>query len=129
MAAGCAVLDRLRDGAAYERLESLGARLGDGLAAAAAAAGVPCAVNRAGSMLTAFVGVEQVTDFASARRCPRELFARVHREWLEAGILWPPSPFECGFVSTAHEEADIDRAVAAFAASLTSGAAVATVLD
>ena len=129
MAAGCAVLDRLRDGAAYERLEWLGARLGDGLAAAAAAAGVPCAVNRAGSMLTAFVGVEQVTDFASARRCPRELFARVHREWLEAGILWPPSQFECGFVSTAHEEADIDRAVAAFAASLTSGAAVATVLD
>ena len=73
--------------------------------------------------------LEQVTDFASALRCPRELFARVHREWLEAGILWPPSQFECGFVSTAHEEADIDRAVAVFGASLTSGAAVATVLD
>jgi glutamate-1-semialdehyde 2,1-aminomutase len=41
MAAGIAVLDRLRTGDAYTRLEALGGRLGDGLRTAAVAASAP----------------------------------------------------------------------------------------
>src|SRR5205807_1077983 len=81
MAAGCAVLDSL-DGAAYAQLERLGARLGAGLAAAAESAGVPCAVNRVGSMLTPFLGVEVVADYDAARHADRERFAAAHRAWL-----------------------------------------------
>jgi glutamate-1-semialdehyde 2,1-aminomutase len=129
MAAGCAVLDRLRDGAVYGRLEELGGRFEAGLCAAVLAAGVPAAVNRVGSMLTVFLGETAVKDFAGARRCRADLFAALHRAWLDAGVLWPPSQLECGFISLAHSESDIDRAVAAFATSLRSGAAAAAVLD
>ena len=118
MAAGCAALDALRDGDAYATLERLGARLAAGLAASAEAAGVPCAVNRAGSMLTPFLGVDAVSDYDDARRADRELFARAHAAWLEAGVLWPPSQYEAAFLSTAHTDADVDRAVEAFAAVL-----------
>jgi glutamate-1-semialdehyde 2,1-aminomutase len=121
MAAGCAVLDRLRDGSAYAVLEGLGARLGKGLEVAAVEAGVPCAVNRVGSMLTPFLGVDEVHDFATARQASTRLFAAAHRAWLQAGVLWPPSQFEAAFLSTAHDGADIDRAVAAFAEGLRAG--------
>lgn len=121
MAAGIAALDALRDGVAYARLEQLGARLEAGLAAAAAQAGMPCAVNRVGSMLTPFVGVGAVADYADARRADRERFASIHRAWLDAGVFWPPSQFEAGFLSTAHDEADIDHAVAVFGRALAVG--------
>lgn len=118
MAAGCAVLDRLRDGMAYDVLEALGARLAAGLEAAARDAGAACAVNRVGSMLTPFLGVDSVEDFDTARRSEQAFFSAVHHTWLEAGVLWPPSQFEAAFLSTAHQPEDVDRAVAAFAEAL-----------
>jgi glutamate-1-semialdehyde 2,1-aminomutase len=121
MAAGIAVLDALREGDAYARLEALGGRLGDGLRTAAVAASVPCAVNRVGSMLTVFMGVERVDDYEDARRSDLDAFARIHRRWREAGVIWPPSQFEAAFLSTAHETADIDRAISAFAGALRGG--------
>jgi glutamate-1-semialdehyde 2,1-aminomutase len=118
MAAGCATLDVLRDGAAYAVLESLGDRLESGLRRAALSAGVPVAVNRVGSMITAFAGVDRVDDYAAAQRADRALFARAHAAWLDAGVFWPPSQFEAAFLSTAHTEADVDTVVAAFAGCL-----------
>jgi glutamate-1-semialdehyde 2,1-aminomutase len=118
MAAGCATLDALADGAAYARLEALGARLASGIAAAAEERGVPCAVNRVGSMLTPFLGVDTVTDYATARRADLMRFRHVHAAWLAAGVFWPPSQFEAAFLSTSHGEPEVDRAVDAFAAAL-----------
>ncbi|GAC1581757.1 MAG: hypothetical protein NVS3B18_15300 [Candidatus Dormibacteria bacterium] len=112
------MLDRLRDGEVYRRLEELGAQLGAGLLASAAAAGVPMALNRVGSMLTPFLGVETVTDYAGARAADPALFRAVHAAWLSGGVFWPPSQFEAGFLSTAHSDADLERVVAGFAAGL-----------
>ena len=121
MAAGCAVLDALTDGDVYARLERAGARLGAGLSAAAEEAGVPCALNRVGSMLTPFLGVEEVHDYQGARRCDPRLFAAVHAAWTQGGVLWPPSQFEAAFLSTVHSDADLDRCVERFAAGLAAG--------
>jgi glutamate-1-semialdehyde 2,1-aminomutase len=117
MAAGCAVLDTLNI-STYALLERLGARLGTGLAAAAESAGVPCAVNRVGSMLTPFLGVEAVVDYETARRADGSRFAAVHRAWLRGGVFWPPSQFESAFLSTAHGDAEVDRVVEVFAGAL-----------
>lgn len=95
MAAGVATL-RLLDDAAYARLESLGRRLALGLDRALP--GVR--IVRQGSLLTAFVA-----DFPA-----------LHRRLRAAGVLIPPSQFEAWFISLAHSEEDIDRAVAAAAA-------------
>jgi len=120
MAAGCAVLDVLRDGRAYDTLERLGARLAAGFAAAAEDAGVSCAVNRVGSMLTPFLGVDSVSDFDGARRADTSRFAAVHAAWLDAGVFWPPSQYEAAFLSTAHTEADVDRVIEGFLGALRS---------
>ena len=118
MAAGCATLDALRDGRAYDTLERLGARLASGLAAAAEDAGIAAAVNRVGSMLTPFLGVDEVHDYEGAKRADTGRFAALHAAWLDGGVFWPPSQFEAAFLSTAHSDADVDRVVEVAAAAL-----------
>jgi glutamate-1-semialdehyde 2,1-aminomutase len=114
VAAGLATLTTLRvTPGAYERLEALGALAEAGLAGAAAAAGVPAGVNRVGSMLTLFLGVDRVQDLAGAQRADTARFARFFRGMLEEGIYLPPSQFEAFFLSLTHQEADVDRLVRA----------------
>ena len=93
----------------------------------ASSAGVACTVNRAGSMVTAFVGVERVEDYAQAGTADTAAFARVHRSWRDHGVLWPPSQFEAAFLSTAHSDADLERVVAGFAEGLKSAKTAAAV--
>jgi len=40
-------------------------------------------------------------------------FAAFHRGMLQRGVYLAPSPFEAGFMSLAHTDADVDAAVAA----------------
>jgi glutamate-1-semialdehyde 2,1-aminomutase len=93
----------------------ISSRLASGLAAAAAKAGVPLALNRVGSMLTCFFTNDAVTDYASAKRSDTGKFARFFRSLLERGVYFPPSQFEAAFVSTAHSEADVASTVEAAA--------------
>jgi len=110
VAAGLETLTRVREmRGAYERLEELGALAERGLVEAALAAGVAACVNRVGSMLTLFLGVERVSDYDGARRSDSARFARFFRGMLEEGIYLPPSQFEAMFVSLAHTEGDIER--------------------
>ncbi len=111
VAAGAKTLEVLRRPGTYDRLEALGNRLGDGLTEQAKKAGVPLTVNRIGSMLTAFFTPGPVTDYASAKKSDSALFARFFASLLGRGVYFPPSQFEALFVSMAHTDEEIDRAV------------------
>jgi glutamate-1-semialdehyde 2,1-aminomutase len=111
------ILDRDR-GALYPRLEALTARLGAGVKAAAATAGVPLTVNQQGSMFTAFFARGPIEDDTSARTCDTARFGAFFRGMLSRGVYLAPSQFETGFMSAAHTEADVDATVAAAAESL-----------
>ncbi len=117
VSAGLATLDLLAP-SVYERLEGLGARLQRGLVSATRDAGVPATVQRVGSMLTLFFREGPVTCFDDALGSDRERFAKWHAGLLARGIYWPPSQFEAAFLSTAHDEADIDTTIAAARAAL-----------
>jgi glutamate-1-semialdehyde 2,1-aminomutase len=103
---------------AYDRLEELGAMAAKGLEEAIAAARVPACVNRVGSMLTLFLGVDHVTDYASARRADTRRFASFFRGMLDEGVYLPPSQFEAMFLSLAHDEEAVGRLVRAAGAAL-----------
>jgi glutamate-1-semialdehyde 2,1-aminomutase len=111
VAAGAKTLEVLRRPGTYERLEALGKRLGEGLVEQAKQAGIPLSVNRMGSMLTAFFNSAPVTDYPSAKASDSVKFATFFGEMLSRGVYFPPSQFESLFVSTAHSEEEIDRAV------------------
>ncbi len=118
MAAGLKAMEILGRPGTYERLEQLGKRLGDGLLAAAQAAGVPAQLNRVGSMLTLFFCGTPVTDYASAKQADTARFGTFFRKMRERGVFLPPSQFEAMFVSLAHSDEDIDAITTAARAAL-----------
>jgi glutamate-1-semialdehyde 2,1-aminomutase len=113
MAAGSATLDVLQRAGSYERLESLGARLEQGLLDARDEADVKATVNRVGSMMTLFFTPGPVTDYESAKTSDTSLYARFFHAMLKAGVYLPPAQFEAFFVSLAHTETDVDTTVGA----------------
>jgi glutamate-1-semialdehyde 2,1-aminomutase len=121
MAAGIVTLRALSNEGVYRGLDAMGAALAEALREAARAAEAPVTVTQLGSMMTVFFSAEAPHDYASAKRCDTERYARFFRAMLDAGVWLPPSQFEAMFVSLAHQRADIDRTVeaagAAFAAA------------
>jgi glutamate-1-semialdehyde 2,1-aminomutase len=113
VSAGLAQLALLEDRKAYDVLEARGAQLEAGLNAAAAAAGVPCTVNRVGSMITGFFTDQPVTNYEDAKRSDTARFGNFFRAMLDSGIYLAPSQFEAAFISTAHTEEDIRQTVEA----------------
>ena len=123
MAAGIAQVKHLREkkNEIYPRLEALSAKLVEGVAAAAKAAGVALCFNRVGSMFTWFFTEGPVTDWDSASKSDIAAFARFFRKMLDAGIYLPPSQFEAAFLSAAHSEEDVQRTIEAARQAFASG--------
>jgi glutamate-1-semialdehyde 2,1-aminomutase len=117
-AAGIATLKTLREENPYPRLETLSARLADGLSQAAASAGVPHTVARVGSMLTLFFHGHPVADWEGASQCDTKKFAKYFWGLIECGVYMPCSQYEALFVSAAHSEDDITRTIEAARAAL-----------
>jgi glutamate-1-semialdehyde 2,1-aminomutase len=89
-------------------------RLMCGLAAAAAKSGIAMSTNHVCGMFGVFfTGEKQVDRFEQVMACDAELFKRFFHGMLAEGIYLAPSPFEAGFMSAAHSNADIDATVAA----------------
>lgn len=107
--AGLATLAKLRDPAVYEKLEQSGARLERAFVEGARRHGVALTVQRVGSMITPFFIEGPVRSWSDAARCDTARFGRFHRALLEHGVYWPPSQFEAGFISIAHDEAAFAR--------------------
>jgi glutamate-1-semialdehyde 2,1-aminomutase len=108
-------LQTLRRPGTYTALEEKSKRLEAGFDAVLKKYRIRAAVNRVGSMLTLFFGVDRVTNAVEARQCDRKRFARYFHGMLERGVYLPPAPFEAMFVSLAHSNADLQNTIAAFA--------------
>ncbi len=112
-AAGIATLELLDEPGVYDELERRAAKLGDGLLAAAHAAGLPATANRVGSMMTLFFTGETVRDYESAKTSDTTRYGEYFNQLLDRGVYVAPSQFECGFVSLAHTDEVIDETLSA----------------
>ena len=113
MVAGIATLKCLRQSRFYETLEARSGMLEAGLKEAAAKAQLPMVSNRVGSMMGLFFTEERVFDFAGAQKSDLETFAKYFRGMLKRGIYLAPSQYEALFVSSAHNEGDIQATILA----------------
>ncbi len=109
MAAGLATLQILQNPDSYLQLETMSARLADGLKNVAAQHGIPVYQTRVGSMSCLFFTEEKVTDFQSAKTANTERYGSFFHGMLERGVYLAPSQFETAFVSLAHGENEIAR--------------------
>ncbi len=113
MACGLATLKELRQSNPYERLETLTARLVQGLSEAATTAGIAHQTAQVGSMFTLFFNEQKVSNYTISAKNDTQQFAKYFWGMLNRNIYLPCSQFEANFVSTAHTEKMIDQTITA----------------
>ena len=116
MAAGLKTLELIDNDAFWSELSAKTRYLVDGLAAAAADAGIPVSVESEGGMFgMVFTDQGPVRSYEQVAAANVERFRTVFHGMLDEGIYLAPSAFEAGFVSAAHSDDDFDQTIAAAA--------------
>ncbi|MCR8644170.1 glutamate-1-semialdehyde 2,1-aminomutase [Paenibacillus sp. N1-5-1-14] len=113
MAAGYTTLKLLGEPGVYEDLERKAARLEEGFTRNAQELGIPCTINRVGSMVCPFFIDQKVTNYDIAKQSNLEMFKAYFSNMLDQGISIAPSQFEGMFVSAAHTDEDIEITITA----------------
>ena len=114
VAAGMATLKVLGGRRVYSDLEAKGTLLQRSMERVMRQFGLRGTVNRVGSMLTLFFGLDRVTNGSEARECDRDRFTRFFHGMISRGVYFPPSPFEAAFISLTHDRAELDKTVKCF---------------
>lgn len=120
MAAGLETLRLLREPGVYEKLESIGTLLCEGLSERCRSHGVPHVVHRVGAMMSLFFLDGPVRNYQDVTRFDRERFNRFFWQMLDQGVYLAPSQFEALFTSLAHTPEDIEKTLAAADQALSS---------
>ncbi|MFO8191304.1 MAG: glutamate-1-semialdehyde 2,1-aminomutase [Bacillota bacterium] len=107
MAVGIETLKILQTNRFYENLVVKREKLTSGLATAAHRHGVKIYQSSIGSMFGTFFSADPVFNFKDALKSDSEAFKIFFRTMLKEGVYLAPSPFETGFISSAHSEEDI----------------------
>ena len=109
---------RMLDDAAYARIDETTTALATGLREAAGDR--PVQVVSVTGLVTVFFSPTPVTDYAQAKACDTDAYARWCRGLLARGIYAPPSQFEAMFVSLAHEPEHVTQTLEAATAAFES---------
>ena len=114
MAAGLAQLRELENHSGFARLDALGAHFEKGVHQLMREKGVPYRFNRAGSMFCLFFTDREIVNVSDVMKQDLEFFKKFFWGCLHEGIYLAPSPYETGFLSLAHTEADLDDTLTVF---------------
>jgi glutamate-1-semialdehyde 2,1-aminomutase len=108
-AAGLATLGILSQPGFIQSIEGRMQQLCDGLGDIARAAGIPVHQTRVGSMACLFFHEGPIYNYADATQSDTARYAKFFWGMLERGVYLAPSQFEAAFMSSAHEDAHIDK--------------------
>ncbi len=123
--AGAATL-RLATPDVYAHIDRAATLLAEAAGKALTEAGVPHVVQSGGNMFSAFLFddvVSEVRDFAAASAQNVDRYKAFFHAMLDQGVYLPPSAFEAWFLSSAHDDAVLDRVVSALPAAARAAAA------
>ena len=112
-AAGLAVLELAARPGVFDALEATASRIATGLQSLAREAGVPFTTGSMGGVFGFFFHPGPVRSYADAQKADAERFVAFFHAMLDQGVYLAPSPFEAGFVTTAHGDAEVDQTLEA----------------
>lgn len=118
VAGGLAMLRALDATDAWRKLEDAGAYLQAGLENILDSLGIPGHVPREGSMLGLHFAEQPCKTMADVAATDRARFTVFFHGMLRRGVLIPPSPFDCWFLSTAHDDDALDHVLDAARSAL-----------
>ena len=117
MAAGITTLNKIKANKEeyYEKINSLGKLLEDGIIKIAKEKNIPLTINRYGGMFTIFfTDLKEVKKYDDVKSCNEEIFKKYFKHMIESGINIPPSQYEALFLSFVHTEDHINKFLEAF---------------
>lgn len=114
MAAGLKTMELIAQPGFHQALSEKTQALVTGILQEAGKASIAMRGNCVGGMFGLFFsGEEKISNFDQVMQCDQELFKCFFHGMLDEGIYLAPSAFEAGFVSAAHDDADIAATVSA----------------
>lgn len=113
MKAGIALLEVLEQDGVYEKLDSLGQQLEEGLLKLIEKHNITATINRIYGSLTLYFTDEKVTHYDQVEHSDGEAFGKFFKLMLNQGIILAPSKFEAWFLTTEHTEEDIKQTLKA----------------
>ncbi len=112
MKAGIALLEVLEQDGVYEKLDSLGQQLEEGLLKLIEKHNITATINRIYGSLTLYFTDEKVTHYDQVEHSDGVVF-KFFKLMLNQGINLAPSKFEAWFLTTEHTEEDIKQTLKA----------------
>ncbi|WP_082166708.1 glutamate-1-semialdehyde 2,1-aminomutase [Nocardiopsis sp. RV163] len=97
----------------YARIDEVSARVAAEVSKALGEAGVAHRLQNGGNLFTVFFTDREAVDFDTARTTDTAVFSAFFHAMLDQGVYLPPAAFEAWFFSAAHDDAAVDRVVAA----------------
>lgn len=113
MKAGIALLEVLEQDGVYEKLDSLGQQLEEGLLKLIEKHNITATINRIYGSLTLYFTDEKVTHYDQVEHSDGEAFGKFFKLMLNQGINLAPSKFEAWFLTTEHTEEYIKQTLKA----------------
>jgi glutamate-1-semialdehyde 2,1-aminomutase len=114
MAAGLATLRTLKALDPYRALTARVVTLTDAMQASCDRKGIPFSVPRDGSMFSFFFRATAPRSFEEVKEADTVRFVKIFHAMLDAGVYFPPSPFETSFISIAHTDEQLSRVAEAW---------------
>lgn len=123
MAAGVATLTHA-DESVYQTVDARSLQLSTALSDALSAAGVDHSIQHAGNLFSVAFGTSAtgVHNYADALGQEAFRYAPFFHSMLDSGVYLPPSVFEAWFLSSAHDDAAMDRIISALPAAAQAAA-------
>ena len=109
MAAGSTLLNLLIDNNPYKKLEEKAELMLDGMHQIMSSAGIPFSTNQIGGMFGFFFSEELPLNINDVSRTNDQIFSAFINACLKNGIYFAPSKFEAGFISSMHNNKEIDE--------------------
>lgn len=110
MAAGLTTLRLIQQEGFYASLSAKVDYLMKGMQSIAHELGIGFTTNSVGSMFGFFFSDEaKITNYQQVMACHDDEFKAFFRRMIELGVYLAPASYECGFMSAAHTQADLDR--------------------
>ena len=113
VAAGLATLQLVQQPGYYDKLAGNAQSLCQGMSAAAREFGIRFSAQHVGGMFGIYFRETPPATYAEVLECNGDAFRQFFHAMLAQGVYLAPSAFEAGFISAAHDAAEIEKTISA----------------